>query len=188
VGIVPRNETTFEKALRDTRALVEIHPVRRFSIEEIDLVVDFVRRGGTLIVLDSPDNPEHAARTLLGPFNISFEDDVPDSTAVVNAAGDTLGVPRGSYAIKDVVPLWSLADGRTAMGYRRFEKGTVVACGAARLFSSEVMGNTAVVPNEQQSRLFREEYDLLEKIAGIEVRGRYEIEDPGRRAESSSSR
>ena len=67
----------------------------------------------------------------------------------------------------------TLADGRTTMGYVEFGKGKVVACGASYLFSSESMGNTAVVPDARQERIFRKEYDLFEKFIGLNVSGRY---------------
>ncbi len=186
LGLVPRNHDSIRSAVTDSRVLVEIQPYKPFSIEEIDLVIDFVRRGGTLVVLDSPENAQGTARTLLGPFNISFETEAVDSTAVLNEAGDTLGTARRAYAVKDVVPLWKLHDGRVAMGYRGFEKGKIVVCGAAYLFSTEVMGNTAVVPNEKQRRIFEAEYALFGKIAGVEVKGRYAMDESMPRPTPSS--
>ncbi|UCF78367.1 MAG: hypothetical protein JSW03_09750 [Candidatus Eiseniibacteriota bacterium] len=177
MGLVPRDESSLEGAVRNSRALVEIHPYRSFSIEEIDLVVDFVRRGGTLVVLDSPDNFRSSAKTLLGPFSVYFDGEVADSLAVLDAQGDTLGVPRRAVGVRGVAPLLTLGDGRTVMGYRPFGKGRVVACGASYLFCSESMGNTAVVPNARQRRVFRAEYDVFEKVAGLRVRGRYYLPD-----------
>ena len=174
LGLIPRNEDTLAGAVSDTRALVEIQPFRPFPIEDIDRIVDFVRRGGTLVVLDSPENVHSTSAALLGPFNISFDGEAVESTAVLNEMGDTLGVARKAYAVKDVMPLLWLGDGRITMGYRPFEKGRVIVCGAAYMFSSEVMGSTAVVPNEQQRRIYRTEYDIFEKIAGLRVRTRYQ--------------
>ena len=187
VGLVPRNETTVRDAVKDSRALIEIQPCKPFTIEEIDLIVDLVRRGGTLVVLDSPENSQSTARSLLGPFNISFENDTADSVAVLDERGDTLGTARKAYAIKEVVPLWTLSDGRVVMGYRPFEKGKVVVCGAAYLFSSEVMGSTAVVPNEKQRRIYRAEYDIFQRLAGIEVPGRYGMAGPSSNSRAPSS-
>jgi hypothetical protein len=41
------------------------------------------------------------------------------------------------------------------------------------------MGNTAVEPSERLRLLFRAEYDIFEKIAGLKVESRY-YEDRGR--------
>jgi hypothetical protein len=173
LGLVPRNENSVRDAVQDSRVLVEIQPVRPFSIDDIDRVVDFVRRGGTLVVLDSPENLGSTATTLLGPFNISFEGEPADSVSILNAQGDTLGVARSAVGVKNVRPILTLGDGRTVMGYMSFGKGKVVACGAAYIFSSEHMGNTAIEPNERQRLLFRAAYDIFEKTAGLKVESRY---------------
>jgi hypothetical protein len=178
IGLVPRNENRLPEAVLNTRAIVEIQPYRPFTIDEIDVVVDFVRRGGMLIVLDSGENAHTTAPDLLGSFGISFDRETADSVAVLNEEGDTLGTVRKAYAVKDVLPLWTLGDGRTAMGYRSFEKGKVVVCGAAYLFSSEVLGSTAVVPDETRRRIYEAEYSLFGNVAGIRVRGRYMMAEP----------
>ena len=160
-------------AVSDSRVLLEIQPVRPFSIQDIDQIVDFVRRGGTLVVLDSPENVHSTSPTLLGPFNISFEEEAADSIAVLNETGDTLCIARKAFAVKNVTPMLRLGDGRIAMRYRPFKKGHVVVCGAGYVFSSEVMESTAVVPSENQQRIYRAEYDIFEKIAGLRVSARY---------------
>ena len=72
----------------------------------------------------------------------------------------------------------TLADGRTAMGYKAFGEGKVVVCGASYIFSTESMGTTSVHPNAQRERLFRAEYDIFENVAGVKVTGRYHMDDP----------
>jgi hypothetical protein len=178
LGLIPRNENSLNDAVQNSGALVEINPYRSFSIEEIDTVVDFVRRGGTLVVLDTPENPNSTANQLLGPFGFIFDGEPADSIAVLNAAGDTLGVVRRAMGVSGVTPVLQLGDGRTAMGYRTFGEGIIVACGASYLFSSEYMGTTAVVPNQYRRRVYRAEYDLFEGIAGLRVSKRYYVDEP----------
>jgi hypothetical protein len=173
LGLIPRNEQSLADAVLNTGALVEINPNRPFSIGEIDLVVDFVRRGGTLVVMDTPENPKSTANQILGPFGFVFKGQSADSAVVVTAGGDTLGVVRKAVAVDGVTSLLRLGDGRITMGYREFGEGKVVACGASYLFSAEVMGNTAVVPNRYQRRVYRVEYDVFERLAGLRVHGRY---------------
>jgi hypothetical protein len=177
LGLIPRNDNSIEEAVRNSSALVEINPNRPFSIDEIDRVVDYVRRGGTLIVMDTPDNTNSTANQILGPFGFVFDGEVADSIAVLNAAGDTLGVARKAMGVGRVQPLLRLGDGRTAMGYSSFGEGKVVACGASYLFSSEFMGTTGAIPNDFQKRVYRAEYDLFEKIAGLQVRQRYYVNE-----------
>lgn len=177
LGMIPRNDNTIEEAVKNSGALVEVNPNRPFSIEEIDTVVDYVRRGGTLIVMDTPDNPGSTANQILGPFGIVFDGEVADSIAVINADGDTLGVARKAVGIGRVKPILKLGDGRTAMGYSSFGNGKVVACGASYLFSSAFMGTTASIPDDYQRRVYRAEYDLFEKTAGLRVRERYYVKE-----------
>lgn len=180
LGLIPRNEHSIEDAVRNSGALVEINPHRPFSIEEIDRVVDFVRRGGTLVVLDTPENPNSTANQLVGPFGFVFDREAADSITVLNAAGDTLGVSRRAVGVGGVTPILKLGDGRTTMGYREFGEGKVVACGASYIFSSEYMGNTAVVPNAYQRRVYRVEYELFGEIAGLRVNKRYAVDAAAR--------
>lgn len=180
LGLVPRNDDSLEDAVVNSRALVEINPGRPYSIDDIDRVIDFVRRGGTLLVLDSPENVRSTSNSLLGPFAVAFDGLPADSIAVLDAVGDTVDVARKAVGVKGVAPIWTLADGRTAMGYRTFGAGKVVACGASYLFSSESMGTTATVPDENTRRLYEAEYHLFGELAGLRVRGRYMAEgSPG---------
>ncbi|UCG53030.1 MAG: hypothetical protein JSW58_05605 [Candidatus Latescibacterota bacterium] len=180
LGLMPRDESSVAKAVDNSSVLVEVQPVRPFTIEEIDLIVDFVRRGGTLVVLESPENATSTARQLMGPFMLAFDEEVADSVAVLNVEGDTLGVARKAYGLNDVAPLLVLEDGRTTMGHRPFGKGHIVVCGASYLFCVESMGNTAVVPNDYQKRIYRAQYDLFEKVARVRVEDRYQMrQSPG---------
>lgn len=173
LGLVPRNENTVEEAVRNSRALMEIHPNKPFSIDELDLIIDFVRRGGTLVVMDSPHSPGSTANSLLGPFLLAFDTQPVDSMMVFDERGDSLVTATAAYGLVGGTPLLTLADGRTTMGYTEFGRGKVVACGASYLFSSQSMGSTAVVPDERQKRIFRKEYDLFEKLIGLRTTGRY---------------
>jgi hypothetical protein len=110
---------------------------------------------------------------LLGPFGVAFDGAGADSVAVLDAQGDTVGVARRAIGLTGLTPMLWLGDDRIAMGYRPFGKGNVVACGASYLFSSQFMGGTAVVPNTQQRRVFRAQYDIFDKIAGLRVHERY---------------
>lgn len=179
LGIVPRNDVTLEQAVRNSSALVEIHPVKEFTIEEIDLMIEYVRTGGTLIVIDSPLNTESTANTLLGPFMMAFDStQTAESTAVVDLTGDTLGVAREAIALAGGNPLYEFEDERMVMGYIEVGAGTVIAFGASYLFSTEYMGTTAAIPTPEQRKIYQAEYDLFTKGARIQVEDRYRFNTP----------
>ncbi|HYM81958.1 MAG TPA: DUF4350 domain-containing protein [Candidatus Limnocylindria bacterium] len=186
IGLVPRVADRLEDALSHPgRALVEFNPRRSFDLQEIDGIVDFVRRGGMLVVIDTPENEESSANELLGPFQMSFSSQVQDSIAVLRPLGaagawlrapgpvDTLGVAAKARAVEGAQPLLVLPEGETVMGYQPFGRGTVLAFGAGRLFSDEVMGGTATMPTPHQRALYQAEFDLFETIGRISSGPRY---------------
>lgn len=184
LGLVPRLASRLQGALdAPGRVLVQANPRTEFTLEEIDGIVDFVRRGGTLLVMDTPENATGVANRILGPFQLAFDAPRSDSVAVVRpaeaewlpaiAAGDTLAVVQGVFGVRGGHTLLALPDGTPVMAWRSFGAGKVVAFGASKLFGNTAMGNTAAVPDERQRRLYDLEYALFGDIAGIHVGDRY---------------
>jgi hypothetical protein len=186
LGLVPRVVEDMEEAwARPARVLVEVSPVKEFALAEIDGLFEFVRQGGVLLVIDTPENEASTANQLLGSFQMRFGETIGDTIAVVcptepvavwiegTAPGDTLGVVPAASAVVGGKPLLMADDGTVVMAVREVGAGRVVAFGAARLFSNEVMGTTAVVPDRRQRSLYQAEYDLFETIAGVRATRRY---------------
>jgi hypothetical protein len=203
-GFVPRWVPQLDDALQHPgRVLVEVNPKRVYTLREIDGIVDFVRRGGVLLVLDTPLNqdptlspldqdrqpnplaPAAAVNQLLGPFSMSFVPQRRDSLAVLrpkppagdwltgSVPGDTLAIGVKAFGVIGAKPLLVLPDGATVLGVRDFGKGKVIACGASSIFSTSVMGSTAVTPTPRMRALYQAQYDLLERVAHLQVHGRY---------------
>jgi hypothetical protein len=188
LGLVPRLESRLDSALQHPgRVLVEVNAARDFGFSEIDGIVDFVRRGGTLLVMDTPLNPTSLSNQVLGPFQMDFSPVRRDSLAVLRppspegdwlqgpVPGDTLGIAVKAFGVTGGKPLLRLSDGTPVMAQRDFGRGKVLAFGASQLFSTLVMGNTAVIPNPRMRALYQAQYDLLERVAGIRVTERYAV-------------
>jgi hypothetical protein len=186
LGLVPRVAPTLQAGLSPAgRALIVMNPNRPFALRDVDGVVDFVRRGGTLMVFDTPENRGSTAGQILGAFAMGFNPAPLDSVIVVGAAagdgglpsiapGDTLATARQAYAVSGGrALLQSVPEGLSMMAVRDFGRGKVLAFGASRLFSTESMGNTAVMPTAAMQRIYRLEFDLFESVAGIRVTERY---------------
>jgi hypothetical protein len=84
--IVVQDPHTLSEQLKYAAGLVEIAPTSPFNTSEIRDITDFVKRGGTLLVLTDPTrnfgkNPTsnmssvEVTNLLLAPFDISFNDD-----------------------------------------------------------------------------------------------------------------
>jgi hypothetical protein len=186
---VPERRDDLEAALDSgAEVVIEINPSAALELEEMDALVEYVRRGGTLLVMDTPENEPSRANEILGPFRLSFSGAaVFDTLAVFKSAnspsgwlrktapGDTLGVAKSARPVLGGTPLLELEDGTPVMAVSSLEDGKIVAFGASRLFSDETMGTTAVEPTAAQRALFDVEYDLLEVIAGVEPGPRYAL-------------
>ncbi len=177
LGMVPRNDNSLEEAVRGSSILVEINPQKIFTINEIDSILDYVQKGGTLIVMDTPANTGGSANSLLGPFMMAFDNQKADSIVVLDGVGDTVCVAREAMGLHGSRPLLTLEDGRVTMGSVDFGRGKVVACGASFIFSSQVMGSTAAIPDATQNRIYKIEYSLLAETAKHSVHGRYRMND-----------
>ncbi len=186
LGLVPRVAPNLHEYLRSPgRVLVEHNSNRAYTLAEVDGIVDFVRRGGILLVLDTPLNGESQSNTVLGPFSMSFVPERRDSLAVLRppapvgdwlsgpVPGDSLGIAVKAFALTGSKPLLTLSDGAVVMGERDFGAGKVIAFGASQLFSTPAMGSTAMIPTPRMRALFQVQYDLFENVAGIRVTSRY---------------
>jgi len=138
-------------------ALVIICPSRSVSEEYRQQLVQYVQRGGKLLVIDSPDNQGTTANSLLWPFGLSLR-----------GATNTKGRLRQSeewpdvrvesaFAIHGGEPfMWA---GPTPVGARtKFGKGLVMAIGFGAVLNDAGMGEHWMrEPDADQ----RTRYDLL---------------------------
>jgi len=176
VGLIPRTDNLLD-CLKDTEITIIINPRGEFTDEMLDSVEGYVREGGGLLVLDRPYKGEPAVQTgheqhvrwstandVLERFGLSFEGVVVDSTVVRDvAAGDSLTMERVGTVLGGE-PLLVLPDGRAVLSIAEFGKGRVVALPAADSFSDAVLGTTSQVPDENQLKLYRLQFRILDEI------------------------
>jgi hypothetical protein len=154
--------------------LVVLHPDRDVSPAFRDAVERFVRRGGKLLVLDSPQNQKSTANSLLYPFDMAL-DHSTNFTGTLAAAGGLPAVPIPSacqviggdpLASFDGVPP-GLAAPPVIAATRRFwfSPGTVTVIGFATRFADFNMGVTGdLVPDAELRKVYELEYQLLRGI------------------------
>ena len=171
------------KAALDGNLFVVLEPDRDVPPEFLDEVVDYVRRGGKLLVLAAPatkPDEKSTANILLQPFSMAV-DPQTNYTGPVTLGGEpvTLGggptIPVASAAaIVGGEPLATLpgiaaTDNRpiTVAARREFGKGSVTVVGFATRFTDLNMGVTGeVLPDAELRKVYEFEYRLLRGIIG----------------------
>jgi hypothetical protein len=145
--------------------LIIICPTGSVDDEYRQQLVEYVENGGRLLVLDSPNNSESTANSLLWPFGLSYGQ-------LVGPVGGKLTLPNGkrwpkvdvgaSWTITGGEPLLSV-DGAAVAAQKRFGKGTVTVIGFASAFNDNSMGGSWLLePNEDMLRLYNLLFSLLE--------------------------
>jgi hypothetical protein len=170
----------------EPNAIVVIRPAGAVTDNHRRMIERYVEAGGTLLVLDSPDNRSTANR-LLDPFGLSFSmDRRPVSGITVGGDLPSLrisqawavegGAPLVSLAVEGGVPLVSLAapvgsyatsmpEPAVVAAVAAKGKGHVIAVGFASNLSDAEMGSSPdIVPDVQQRKVFDFEFALLRQI------------------------
>ena len=154
--------------------LVVLHPDRGVSPAFRDAVESHVRRGGKLLVLDSPQNQNSSANSLLYPFDLAV-DHTTNFSGNLAASGGWPAVPIPSacqiiggepLASFDGVPP-GLASPPVIAATRRFwfSPGTVTVVGFATRFTDFNMGVTGeLLPDAELRKVYDLEYQLLRGI------------------------
>lgn len=153
--------------------IVMIKPNEPFSAETIDAAKQFVERGGSLLVLDSPLNPETTANSLLKPFDLGFESGRCRGGAVVEPESDArICRITNARSVRGGTPLLQTDAGEPILTYKRVGKGQIAVAGFAERFSDVQMGmSTRTVPDQQLRAVFELQYELLRGLVENDLVG-----------------
>ncbi len=130
----------------DADALVVICPNRSVGREFRQRLVRYVKDGGKLLVIDSPENTASTANSLLWPFGLSVRHDPtepgkPDSPGQLMLTDDWPGIEiQRACPITGGQPV--ARSGATSVGaVTRRGKGTVMALGFGSMFNDARLGH-----------------------------------------------
>ena len=163
--------TTIDFDLKQATAgkdpIVIIRPVRPFTGEEIEAVDKFLRRGGSLLVLDSPSNMKSTANELLKPFGLSFlEGMCRGSMAREPASGSSICRISGAVAVSGGNPLLVTDAGEPVVAAAKVGSGQIVAVGLADRFNDMLMGGgTRTLPDRDLRGAYELEFELMRGLA-----------------------
>ncbi len=138
---------------RDANAVIVLYPNRPVPGDYRDHLVRFVEHGGRLLVLDSPENQESTANSLLHPFGLKVTP--AELAGQLSPAGDLPAVEvRAASDVEGGTPLFTL-NGRPVAAAARKGEGLVVAIGFGQRFSDRRMGVISdVVPDATLRKVF----------------------------------
>ncbi|NLE39175.1 MAG: hypothetical protein GX621_14220 [Pirellulaceae bacterium] len=146
-------------------ALVVIRPTGSVSETYRDRMVEYVRDGGHLLVLESPDNYASTANDLLWPFGLSVG--IGQSvTGPLNLSGRPTRLDRVDAAVvRGGTPLADIA-GTTVAATVAHGEGTVTAVGFASAFDDEAMGRECLSePDEALRQRYEVLFEVLRSVA-----------------------
>jgi hypothetical protein len=152
----------------DADAVVVVCPTRSVSREHREAMVEYVRSGGHLLVLDSPDVIGTTANSLLWPFGMVSNHGLSRPGTLEMEGGWPALELAACVGIEGGEPfLW--VDGVPVGARTDFGKGTVTAIGIASFFNdAQLGGEWTTEPTPEMRTLF----DLLFAIVRGGVEGK----------------
>ena len=166
LGLVPSLHPTLQDALESSPVVVVVDPDRSLSIDEIDDVVDFCRKGGNLLLIVDPRNRRSGAKDFLGIFRMNVETAVADTTEIINSKGERICDAINAGTLRGGIPLLTLPGGRVVFAYEKLDKGRFFAFADFHIFSQAFMGPTSVTPVLAQREVYELEFQILEVLMG----------------------
>jgi hypothetical protein len=151
-------------------ALVVLHPSLPASDEFRRQLVDFVARGGRLLVVDSSENTRSTANNLLWPFGLSvIRPERWKGEVSLGKGWPTVPVDL-TYEIAGGEPIAWMGEGERVVGARTsFGEGQVTAISFGSVFYDNRMGEAEWMTQPDQS--LRERYDVLFAVVRSAVSG-----------------
>jgi len=165
VDVYPRKYYTFDKCLAEAEkmgALLLIDIARVPTPEQIDRLKAYIQNGGTLIVMDDPENQPAPTNTLLSIFGLTM--DFNNKIAVSGPRNPAAPIWQDAAPIIGGETLLASPDAKSVVAQVHYGKGRVIAYGNSRAFERKTLGYTSMVPNDQQMAMSRFVYQFMEWI------------------------
>jgi hypothetical protein len=161
-----------DDSIFDSKMIVFFHPHKQVDRAFRDKLVDYVNKGGHLLILDSPENEHSTANSLLYPFKLSFKRPMAPLAGNISTLGLSLPI-SSSLEVDGGIPVAQIGDGPTpniiAAAYIGNGKaGDVTAIGFGTRFTDNNMGVTGdLEPDPVLRNVYEFEYKLLRTILHI---------------------
>jgi hypothetical protein len=166
VDVYPRKYYSFDKCVAEARklgALLMIDPGKVPTPEQMERLKSYIHEGGTLVVVDDPENGRVPTNTLLKDFGLEMDfinQIAPSNLSQYPAAS----IWNNAAPIRGGTPLYISPDGAPVVAEARYGKGRVIAYGNSRSFERKIFGYTSMIPNAQQRAINHFAYQLMDWI------------------------
>jgi hypothetical protein len=156
----------------DGELVIFLHPRRKVSRIFRQQVVDYVARGGRILVIDSPQNDQSTSNDLLQPFGIQIDASVPVSGALETTFGAVPVDVQEAALVQGGETLARIA-GKTVGATMQRERGQVAVLGFGSRFTDASMGfNGDVIPDDDLKQVFELQFSLLRALIQREAASR----------------
>ncbi|MBI4161976.1 MAG: hypothetical protein HY509_05970, partial [Acidobacteria bacterium] len=168
-GWIPVHEETDPGKLDGADLLVLLNPRRPFREQDLLHLVDFVRRGGRILILDSIRNPRSTAGDLLERFGLQLVLDLAAPAEAVSGRPAAprrpgLGPPRLSLASRNPGSLVG-SMGPAVFGFARQGRGGILALLDSAAFSDTGMGIVYGLPRGPERPAHAIQGEILRALA-----------------------
>jgi len=162
IGLFPFVGQSINDCTKNADAIVLIRPNREFSEREIDHIKEYVKAGGGLLILDSPNQPGAIVQSLLRPFGPTIAREGQPYVGEVRGADGTTFTVESAWPIGGGEPLAWGASGEVLAARARLGKGNVAVASFAERFSDQNMGAIwGTKPTPDLLAVYHMEYSLL---------------------------
>jgi hypothetical protein len=148
--------------------VIFLAPSKDVSEEFKGQLVEYVKNGGRVLVIDSLENGKSTGNILLKPFGLELRRPYSEIAGEVES---TIGLPKvmtgPSLEAAGGDRVLATIKGKPVAASVKLGKGSVTAIGFGSRFSDVNYGVTGdVVPGEDLSKLYEVEYGLLRSLVG----------------------
>jgi hypothetical protein len=188
IGVLPQIKTHCPDST--SVPLVVLNPARPYAIGELDDIEHYVKKGGTLLILDDPRfRLRSTSAELLGRFGIALRPSIVEGS-VRDPGGwplssNLLALPldlirqgqrapgrervaagQMAYTLTGVTAILTDERGLVIAGERVVGKGRVSVFAASTLFSEFILGDVwgSTETSPEKTRLYQLEYDIVEHL------------------------
>ena len=169
VDCIPSLEKTLEESINKGDVVVIINPVESFDDGEVDAVVDYIEKGGNVLLMDSALNMDSTANELLNIFDISLSLEQSDhilyksnNTALNNLTIGNISTPY--LMINGGDDVFVTEKNETSIAVVEKGEGKIVVVIDSYTFNNNVLGGTFAEPDESLRQIYNTEFYIFEEL------------------------
>ncbi|RLF34703.1 MAG: hypothetical protein DRN08_04235 [Thermoplasmata archaeon] len=172
VGHYPSIDILEDSLKKDIVVIINLG--KNFTSKEIKDIVNYVKNGGKILLMDSAFNTDSTANDLLLNFGLAIKRGV-DKLNI----GEDFAIGEPSISIIGEEPILSLNED-VVVAKKKIGDGMIVVMVDSYTFSDSVMGGCFTVPDEFQRKVYELEYFIFENVLADKndtIEGLYKIGD-----------